>query len=120
MKSGAIESSRRKEWKIQRSEQRQSRETERSEVCHRSCRTDVSGDTRRVESRRSTVVRCETSVPATRQKMERTEKEDKEKEKSGEQDPPPRKVPAKKRQVVERERAEPVVAIPLAPAKKWR
>ncbi len=73
MKSGAVESSRREEQEERRSEQRHSRETECSEARHRSRRTDVSGDTRQVETRRSTVTRCETSVPATRQEKERTE-----------------------------------------------
>ncbi len=73
MKSGAIESSRRKEQEERRPEQQEFKEMECSEVRHRSHRTDISGGTGRVESRRSTVVRHETSVPATRQEKERTE-----------------------------------------------
>ncbi len=136
MKSGAIESSRRKEQEERRPEQREFKETECSEVRHRLHRTDISRGTGCIESRRSTVVKHETSVPATRQKKERTkdqkhfhtydqikdsgviQKEDKEKEKSGQQDLPPKKVSPKKRQVVEKKRAELAVAIPLAPARK--
>ncbi len=70
VKSGMAELGREEGREERRSEQRHSRETERSEARRRSHGTEVSGDARRIESRRSTVTRHETSAPETRQEKQ--------------------------------------------------